>query len=93
MMLETFFQLACEKHALTGLGVSIIHGDKPWATGFDWADKAARQFVSAGGSDYGFTSYLMIVPDRQIGLACLCNDGMQHAVMQALPHAALRKLL
>lgn len=40
-----FFQIATEKHNITGLSVAIVNGDQNWVHGFDWADRTKRQFV------------------------------------------------
>ena len=33
-----------------------------------------------GGFDYGFSSYMIVLPQRQIGVVCLSNDGMSESI-------------
>ena len=48
--------------------------------------------VTHTGFDYGFSSCMIIIPDRQIGVVCLCNDGMNPAI-EKLTQTAVKKVL
>ncbi len=84
-----FFQIANEKHNITGLNVALINGDQNWVHGFDWADKTKRQFVMSntafrlGSITKLFTAtMLMQLVEQEV----VCLDDL---VTEHLPHFSL----
>lgn len=84
-----FFQIANEKHNITGLSVALVNGDQNWTHGFDWADKTKRQFVMdntafrLGSTTKLFTATMLM---QLVEQKVVCLDDL---VTEYLPHFSL----